>query len=186
MLSIIGGKYKKRTLATPKSEKVRPTTAQLRETLFNICQHTTPGARFLDLFAGSGAMGLEALSRGALHATFVECDRSALAAIKKNIATLHVEQMTTVYSLDVSKALQHLHDKNESFDLIYIDPPYGQGLGAHVLDFSDRHHLLASGGSIFIEDSELHEPTLQQLRLFRQKKVGRGYLYEYRIISTDV
>ena len=183
---IISGKFKKRALVVPKTETVRPTTSQLRETLFNICQLTIEGAHFLDLFAGSGAIGLEALSREAAHVTFVEKNRLALAAIKKNISSFQVESQTTVYGCDVLKALQQLYASGKKFDLIYADPPYGEGLGAQVLDFLDQNLLLAEEGSLFIEDANLHEPPLQQLKLVRQKKSGRAHLYEYRISSGDL
>jgi 16S rRNA (guanine966-N2)-methyltransferase len=179
-MRIIGGKFRQRLLVTVKGDKVRPTTGQLRETLFNICQHTIVGARFLDLFAGSGAIGLEALSRGALHATFVEKDRSALAVIKKNIAALHVEEHASVYRLDVFEALQRLSTHKEQYDLIYVDPPYGEGYSSLILDFLDRHPLLTEGGFLFIEDIEFPLPPLDRLTLQRKRKVGNAQLYTFK------
>jgi 16S rRNA (guanine966-N2)-methyltransferase len=178
-MHIIGGRFKKRVLVSPKTERVRPTTSQLREALFNICQLTIEGASFLDLFAGSGAMGLEALSRGAKQVTFVENNRDALAAIKKNIASLQVEEQCTVFSLDIFKALQRLDAQKQRFDLIYADPPYGEGLGTSILEFLDRHPLLATNGSLFIEESLLHPPPLQHLKLRGERKIGNTHLYEY-------
>jgi len=183
---IIGGKFKKRALVVPQTAAVRPTTSQLREALFNICQSSIEGARFLDLFAGSGANGLEALSRGALHTTFVENNRLALTAIKKNITSLQLEQATRIFPLEVFKALQRLHDQKERFDLIYIDPPYGKGLGTSVLDFLDKHPILASGGSLFIADSVLHEPSMKHLKLHGERRLGRAHLYEYRFAARIV
>lgn len=178
-MHIIGGKFKRRPLIAPKSEKVRPTTSQLREALFNICQLTIEGARFLDLFAGSGAMGLEALSRGATHATFVDLNRLSIAAIKKNIAALHVESQSRVFLLPALKAAQLLCKQNEVFDLIYADPPYGEGFSQIILEFIDSHPLLAPGGSLFIEDAHLHLPPLHTLKLQDQRTVGRAHLYEF-------
>jgi hypothetical protein len=116
-MQILSGKFKRRTLVVPRSTGIRPTTGQLRETLFNICQLSIEGASFLDVCAGSGAIALEALSRGARHATLIERDRTALAAIRKNITTLGVEQMTTLYDLDAFKALHLLSNRKENFDL---------------------------------------------------------------------
>jgi len=175
-MHIIGGKYKKKALLTPKTETVRPTTSQLREALFNITQSVIEKANFLDIFAGSGAMGLEALSRGAAHATFIDNNRAALMVIKKNIAALEVEACTTVLGMDALRALEKLRT---SYDLIYIDPPYGKGLSALVLTFIDTHALLAEEGSLFIEESDFHAPVLHSLHLRRVKKVGRAHLYEY-------
>lgn len=180
-MHIIGGKFKKRALVTPKTDKVRPTTSQLREALFNICQFNVEDSRFLDLFAGSGAMGLEALSRGAAQVTFIENNRSALAAIKENIASLHVEKESTLLGLDALKALQRLYDQGLLFDLIYIDPPYGKGLSAPTLQFIDSHKLLAPGGSLFIEDSSLHIPPLVYLTLKGERRVGHAHLYEFHL-----
>ena len=179
---IIGGKFKRRALLAPKSDKVRPTTSQLRETLFNICQHSIEGARFLDLFAGSGAMGLEALSRGAAHAVFVDNNRLSLSIIKKNIETLGVERQTSIYGCDALKGLQKLHTQNEQFDLIYVDPPYGAGWGRSVLEFLDSHPLLAAGGSLFIEESDLQEPPLTRLKRVDERRVGRAFLHHYKAL----
>lgn len=181
MLYIIGGKYKKRSLVAPKSDIVRPTTSQVREAVFNICQLSIEGARFLDLFAGSGAMGLEALSRGAVHATFVEQNRVALAAIKQNIQILHVEEQTSVLKQDVFIALQNLADQEKTYDVIYVDPPYGKGLSGPVLTFLDTHPLLTPGSSLFIEDADLKLPYLTHLTLHSERSVGRAHLYEFRV-----
>lgn len=121
-LHLIAGQFKGRPLKTPKNSTTRPTQGMLREAIFNICQNEIENASFLDLFAGSGAMGLEALSRGAARATFVEKNREAVRCIRENIQTLQVEAKTTLLSLDVHKAIERL--KGARFDLIYIDPPY--------------------------------------------------------------
>ncbi len=176
MLQIIGGKHKRRKLNAPKTDLVRPTASRLREALFSICQHHIEGARFLDLFAGSGAIGLEALSRGASHATFVEQARPSLSTIKQNIELLGEKENTTLIAADVLAAIPKLKDR---FDLIYVDPPYGKGLGAEVLSLLDKHPLLTDGGIIFIEDSALEEPPLTTLKLKQKRQVGRAQLFEY-------
>lgn len=185
-MHIIGGKFKKRTLVAPKSELVRPTTSQLREALFNICQNEIAGARFLDLFAGSGAMGLEALSRGAAHATFVEKNRLAIAAIRKNISQLQVEASTEVLSIDVFKALERLFESKRDFEIIYADPPYGEGLGARLLSFLEEHQLLHAEGVFFLEEEQLQMPPLKTMHLVGQRKMGRSYLYEFRTLSREL
>ncbi|MBI3900752.1 MAG: 16S rRNA (guanine(966)-N(2))-methyltransferase RsmD, partial [Chlamydiia bacterium] len=158
------------------STEVRPTTGQLREALFNICQLYVEGARFLDLFAGSGAMGLEALSRGAAHATFVDNHRPALQAIRHNIASLKVEKETTVLTIDVFKALKLLAEQEATFEIIYADPPYGKTLSAPVLEFIDKSSLLTQGGLLFIEDSSLNPPPLEHLHLKNERRAGRAIL----------
>jgi 16S rRNA (guanine966-N2)-methyltransferase len=178
MLYIIGGKYKRRALVAPKSDLVRPTTAQVREAVFNICQNHIEGAHFLDLFAGSGAMGFEALSRGASHVTFVENLRLAQAAIRKNIMALGVAKETTLYPSDVFNALTQF--RRESFDVIYIDPPYGKNLGGEVIGYIDHHHLLKETGLLFIEDPSFKEPPLSDLKLHSKRRIGSASLFEYQ------
>ncbi len=181
-LYIVGGKHKRRKLMAPKSSLVRPTASQVREALFNICQNWIQGAHFLDLFAGSGAMGLEALSRGAAHATFVEKGRPALNAIKQNIATLNEEDHTTVLQGDVLTVLPFLKGP---FELIFVDPPYGKNLGAAALDLIDSHRLLAEDGTLFIEDTSMEEPKLKTLELKQKRTFGRTTLFEYGYRTTS-
>lgn len=181
MLIIIGGKHKKRKLISPKSSQVRPTASQLREALFNICQQEVEGSRFLDLFAGSGVIGLEALSRGARHATFVEKNRSSLSALKQNIALLKEEGHTTIIPGDVLKILPFL---NEKFAIIYADPPYGIGLGEKVVQLLDTYPLLEKGGRLFIEDSTPIEWMPKNLKLEKARKFGRAMLFEFSTESA--
>lgn len=145
-LRIIAGKFKGRILKIPKSSRTRPTQGMLREAIFNICQNEIEGALFLDLFAGSGAMGLEALSRGAARATFVEQNRQAIACIKENIKTLQVENQAALIPADVSLALTLLAKQKTQFDLIYIDPPYES-----PFDLAPVIPLILANGSLFLE-----------------------------------
>ncbi len=167
----------------PKESRVRPTTAQTQETLFNICQYQIEGAAFLDLFAGSGAIGFEALSRGASHVTFVESNRLAIQAIKKNIQTLQVEGETTLYGYDIFKALSFLSQNGVGFDLIYADPPYEAGFSAPLLQCLDQQQLLKPEGTLYIEDALFQEPPLKHLTCTSHRKIGRAYLFEYMRIQ---
>jgi 16S rRNA (guanine966-N2)-methyltransferase len=155
-LRLIAGRFKGRLLKTPKSASTRPTQGMLREAVFNICQNEIEGAHFLDLFAGSGAMGLEALSRGAAHATFVEQNRNAIACIKENIAQLQVSQETTLIPTDVARALALLAKQKARFDLIYIDPPYDLSLNLTAIE-----PLLKPNTLLFFE--ELYTPQKKHL-----------------------
>jgi len=172
MIFIISGRFKKRKLVTPKGLTTRPTLNKVRETLFNICQGEIEGATFLDLFAGSGAIGLEALSRGAASVTFVEKDRAAFQALAENIKMLGVERETRLIKGDVFKTIEHL----AAFDIIFADPPYGQGFGERLLPLIIEHALL--NRSLFIEESsELGEQEGLQLQSIR--KTGRTKLHHY-------
>src|SRR5690348_14645671 len=123
-LRIIGGQFKNRLLKAPKGSKTRPTLAILRKAVFDMLQFTIADARFLDLFAGSGVMGIEALSRGAGHAAFIDADRTAIHCIRENLKLLQLEEQSEVHHCDAFTALKKYAHKNNSFDVIYIDPPY--------------------------------------------------------------
>lgn len=183
MLYIIGGKFKKQTLQSPAGEDVRPTSSKLREALFNICQQTIEEAEFLDIFAGSGAVGLEALSRGAKHATFIEKGRHAAKIIKENIEKLKVEPFTEVIVADAFHTLQKFGEAGVQFDIIFADPPYGLGYGEQIIEMVDRYALLKNPiGELFIEDEESPhqlEIPLKRLKLKSKRKEGRCFLSQY-------
>ncbi len=139
---VIAGQFKGRRLKTPKWEGVRPTSDKLRETLFNILAPRIDGARVLDGYAGTGAVGIEAISRGAAHVTFVEQDRRAVALIEENAQVCGVEGGYTIDRGDFRASRPRFAG---SFDLILLDPPYDIGDVHAVLDASAG--LLASGRS---------------------------------------
>ena len=122
MITIIGGEFKNRRLKTPAGNKVRPTASRVREAWLSILQRSLRGARVLDLYAGSGAMGLEALSRGAASADFVEVHRYSLAALKANIKSLKVEGRVTIHRVDALKYALEL--QAGQYDVAFADPPY--------------------------------------------------------------
>jgi 16S rRNA (guanine966-N2)-methyltransferase len=177
-MRIIAGKFKNRQLSVPKGVEMRPTASRLRETLFNILQGSIEGARFVDICAGSGAIGFEALSRGAATVTFLEKDPKAAAAIKKNIELLDVGKEAFVLVGDATKILSRL---NSTYDLIFADPPYNQGLSLEILELVDKHHLLAEGGQLMIEEAakiDLPERS-GALQLINERKTGAGRLWLY-------
>jgi 16S rRNA (guanine966-N2)-methyltransferase len=122
VITIIGGEFKNRRLKTPTGDKVRPTASRVREAWFSILQRSLRGARVLDLYAGSGALGLEALSRGAVSADFVEVQRNALAALKANLKSLKVEGRGLIHRVDALKFAEQL--RPGQFDVAFADPPY--------------------------------------------------------------
>lgn len=123
-MRVITGTAKGHPLVAPKGSLTRPTSDRVKEALFSSLQHVVPGAHVLDLYAGSGALGIEALSRGAASATFVERARRAVAAIDDNLATTAVGERATVMALDVRVALRNLAGAGRRFDLVLLDPPY--------------------------------------------------------------
>lgn len=179
-MRITGGALKNHPLIAPKGTKTRPTSDKLRQSLFNICQHYVEGAHFLDLFAGSGAVGIEALSRGAASATFIEKERLAANALRKNLQNLNLSSPSTLLIGDVLTLLKKL--KGKTFDLIYVDPPYEKGLQEKTLLLIDTLDLLAPDGLLFLEESGAHPlslPPLKSLALQKERKVGSTLLYQF-------
>ena len=181
---IIGGEFRGRVLAAPKGSATRPTAGMVREAFFNICRHSMEGGAFLDLCAGSGAMGLEALSRGANSATFVENDALAAKTLRKNIELLAVVARTTVIVGDAVKALGQLKRSDKRFDVIYVDPPYdAQVLYDRILNDLDSSRLLADDGDLFVEeaiDTAYDGGLLQHLTLKSCRRYGKSQLRHYR------
>jgi len=181
-MRIIGGKFKGRTLATPKGNETRPSSSQLRETLFNLCRSRIEDAEFLDLFAGSGSVGFEALSRGATSVTFVDRSKNALECLKKNAKTLEVHPK--IYFGDVFDTLKRLSFKKSPFDIIFADPPYALGLGQKTLNFVETSSLLKIGGYLIIEEAK-ETPLIPKVLLEEKRRpFGRTLLYVFRKIST--
>lgn len=183
MLRIIGGAFKSRLLKTPKSQQTRPTSSLVRKAFFDICRNEVVDARFLDLYAGSGAMGIEALSRGASHATFVDFHKQAIQCLKENIKMLQLEEQSTILMKDALTALKALKNRGALFDLIYIDPPYDQD-PFPILQFLDENPLLAEAGFLFFEEqspSKIPIEQLQNLKWIQERKFGTTILNQFHI-----
>jgi len=127
-MRIVAGRFKGFKLDSPRTRNIRPTADRVREALFSIIAARVPDARVLDLFAGTGALGLEALSRGAAEAVFVDQSAEAVKIIRTNIQRLGVDDRVEVFHGDVAQVLRRLAGRNSRFDLIFMDPPYGKGL----------------------------------------------------------
>jgi 16S rRNA (guanine966-N2)-methyltransferase len=156
---VIAGQFKGRRLKAPSWDGLRPTSDKLRETLFNILAPRVAGARVLDGYAGTGAVGLEALSRGAAHVTFVERDRRAAALIEANLALCGVKQRYTIECGDVASVLRRT-PRDGKFDLVLLDPPYDidPDTVTEALEAAAAH--LAAGGLVVLERTSRHEPEV--------------------------
>lgn len=179
-LRIIAGKFKGRILKIPKADTTRPTAAILREALFNICQAEIQEARLLDLYAGSGAIGFEAISRGAYHVTFVEKNKHALECIRQNISILGVASQTTLFPTDVSIAIKKMKDP---FDIIYIDPPYDTPI-VPIVDQLLSNKLLKPSAFLFIEERfdpyKMKNPSvIPHLTHINSRRFGIALLHQY-------
>jgi 16S rRNA (guanine(966)-N(2))-methyltransferase RsmD len=170
---VIAGRYKGRRLEAPTWEGLRPTSDKLRETLFNILAPRIEGARVLDGYAGTGAVGIEALSRGAAHVTFVERDRRAVALIEANLASCGVEADYTIESRDLIAAARR--DTGAAFDVVWLDPPYDITDLGEALDAAAG--ILAPGGLIVLERATRREPDVPaSLERVRDVKSGDSSL----------
>ncbi|MDR1834878.1 MAG: 16S rRNA (guanine(966)-N(2))-methyltransferase RsmD [Fusobacteriaceae bacterium] len=150
-MRIIAGSEKNRTVKCKKGLETRPTLGILREALFSILNGAVAGSRFLDLFSGSGAIALEALSRGAERAVMIESDPEALAILIGNINALGYAERCRAYKNDVFRAVAILGRKGEQFDLIFMDPPYNQEVCGKVVEAVDRNGISAAGGLVVCE-----------------------------------
>jgi 16S rRNA (guanine966-N2)-methyltransferase len=154
-MRIVGGRLGGRTLASPRSQAIRPTADRLRESLFNILVHAygdpVTGARVLDLYAGTGALGLEALSRGAAFALFIDDAAEARALLRENIAALGLGGITRIFRRDATR-LGPAHPL-EPFSLAFLDPPYGKGLAEKALASARDGGWLAPGALIVVEEA---------------------------------
>ena len=154
-MRIVGGRLRGRTLTAPKTQAIRPTADRLRESLFNILAHghgdPMTGARVLDLFAGTGALGLEALSRGAAFTLFVDDGAEARALIRGNVEALGLGGVSRIFRRDATK-LGPAHPL-EPFTLVFADPPYGRGLAEQALVSARDGGWLAAGAIVVVEEA---------------------------------
>ena len=156
-MRIIGGQLRGKKLGPVRAAAVRPSSDRLREAVFSILSVSVKDAAVLDLFAGTGAFGIEALSRGARKAVFVDRNRDAIAMICKNIQVCRLESRATVIRWDVARNLDCLRTVNSPFELVFIDPPYDRGLILPTLAHLNQQRLLAAGGQVVVE----HSPSEQ-------------------------
>jgi len=163
---------------------VRPTSDRLRETLFNILGASVRDSRFVDLCAGSGAVGIEALSRGARQAVFVEQSHRACAVIEANLRALSITDQANIICCDIIAALKQLAYDAAPFDLIFFDPPYASGIYSTVLSYLGDSAMLAEDGLIVVEHRAKTPPQSDygRLKMFRQLKQGESALAFYKAV----
>jgi 16S rRNA (guanine(966)-N(2))-methyltransferase RsmD len=173
-MRVVAGELRSRRLHTVPGRETRPTSDRARAGLFDWLGSTVGGARVLDLFAGTGALGLEALSRGAAEAVFVERARGAVRVLRRNLEELGLEARARVVEADLSRGLRPLAAKLGAFGLILADPPYGGGALQRLLEDEALATLLEPGGSLVIERSARVEPGagLTALELRGTKRYG--------------
>jgi 16S rRNA (guanine(966)-N(2))-methyltransferase RsmD len=186
-MRIVAGALKGRRLVTPGGTATRPTADQVRVALLDTLDPWVGGAHLLDLFAGAGGVGLEALSRGAGHATFVERDARAAAAVRRNIAALGVEAQVRVLQEDARRALARLAREGRRFHLVFLDPPYESELAAGVLVALGGGELLAPPGIVVAQHLTKRPlaPEPGVLRAYRTRRFGETTLTFFRGQAYD-
>ncbi|MDX8430859.1 MAG: 16S rRNA (guanine(966)-N(2))-methyltransferase RsmD [Candidatus Algichlamydia australiensis] len=182
LIKILSGTLRGQSIRTPKGESTRPTTQLVRGALFDICQNRIQDAHLLDLFAGSGAIGIEALSRGAAHITLIENNRTAFQTLKSNIATLALQDQTELYLGDAFKLISRV---KRPFDIIYIDPPYKMKKELYLELLQKLDKPLFQNSWIFIEENQNLEKEFQDLKLThfawkRVKSYGDTHLHQFQ------
>lgn len=175
-MRIIGGKYRSRVLAEFAGENVRPTSDRAREALFNILALKIYGVRVLDLFAGSGALGIESLSRGAKEVVFNDFSKDSIAIVKKNLTTLKIPVGGVEAKVVQGDYLACLEQARGQFDLIFIDPPYRMEYGEKALKKIAEKGLLSENGIAVYERDIPFEGEIEGLEKYDERKYGKAYL----------
>ncbi|HVC46482.1 MAG TPA: 16S rRNA (guanine(966)-N(2))-methyltransferase RsmD [Terracidiphilus sp.] len=179
-MRVIAGRFRSRVLDAPVGRRTRPTSDRLRETLFNVLTPRMEGARFLDLYAGSGAVGLEALSRGAREAVMVERDEAALNVLRGNVAKLGLAAECRTHASGVAAWLKRGRTKAGEFDVVFLDPPYEAedeyALALGLLGAAEGEHggLLARDGVVVAEHRKKQELEVRYGRLRRTRVLKQG------------
>jgi len=174
-MRVIAGKYRSRRLVAPAGIETRPTSDRLRETLFNVLGPAVVDAVWLDLFAGSGAIGIEALSRGAAMVYFVESFRQAAAAVRSNLGALKIVDGFELMEREVTVALRLLDSRPVACDFCFLDPPYRrEDAYQQVLEFLSGSRLLKPGSRVIAEHDKHFDPGESFGRLSRRRKLRQG------------
>jgi 16S rRNA (guanine966-N2)-methyltransferase len=186
-MRIVGGDFKGRTLAAPKSHDIRPTTDRTRESLFNILSHSYPealdGTRVLECFAGTGAVGLEALSRGAAQALFVETSVEGRGLLRNNIEALGLQGRARIFRRDAT-SLGPVGTM-EPFDFLFADPPYGQGLGEQAFAAAAKGGWLVDGALAILEERANVDPMVASpYHLLDVREFGDTKMHFYRYSAS--
>lgn len=179
-MRIISGKYRSLKLAGFTGENIRPTADRVKESLFNIISPLVAGARVLDLFCGSGALGLECISRGAAEVHFNDISQESLSVLRKNLSKLKDERNYRVTQMDFKEFLFGACGK---YDIIFSDPPYRSSAGAEALEIIARREILSESGIAVLEWDRPFEGQICGLEMYDERKYGITYLGFFRRVK---
>ncbi|WP_422445925.1 16S rRNA (guanine(966)-N(2))-methyltransferase RsmD [Thermoanaerobacterium sp. DL9XJH110] len=175
-MRIIGGFYRGRKIKSPAGTDTRPTPDMVREALFNIISPVVADSVFLDIYAGTGAVGLEALSRGARFTAFIEKDAAACRLIKDNLANLGLRNKALVIKSDALEGLKKLEKNGLSFDIIFMDPPYHKNMTGCCLTHLINSGLIKAGGVVIVQHSEDEKVEQAGFCCIKKRRYGRTML----------
>lgn len=181
-MRVISGKYRSLILAEFKGDDIRPTADRVKESLFNIISARIPGADVLDLFCGSGSLGIECISRGAKSVAFNDCAASSIAVLNKNLAKLKGENNFAVTKYDYQACLRAC---KTPFDIIFIDPPYRLDYGVSALEIIAERGLLKPNGIAIYERDKSFQGEINGLCAFDERKYGKTYLTFFAAASRE-
>lgn len=186
-MRIIAGCFRGRRLKEPKDRNIRPTADRVKEAVFSILAFDIHGKRVLDLFAGTGNLGLEALSRGADYSVFVDSSREALGLVRTNIMTLGLEDRSDVLLMDALKSIDYLDKNRERFDIVFIDPPYREGFYEEVINKIAKSGIMNEESIIVVEHPgdmklEIHPDGM---KVYKQKKYGNTKITIMKRTDSD-
>lgn len=182
-MRVIGGKVKGHRFKVPKGRAVRPTGARVKEALFNILPHDLSGLKILDLFAGSGNLSVEALSRGAAEAVLVDLSPKLARTIRENLRTLGFADRTQIWTSSALQAIRRLAHRRYTFDLVFVDPPYEKGWTGKIVAALGREELLRQSGIVIAEHSirEEVQESYGSLVLQDRRRYGSTVLSFFRL-----
>ncbi len=181
LIRITGGEFRGRLIKVPLYRDLRPTTEKVREALFDILGEKVKGGVFLDLFCGSGAVGIEALSRGAKRVVFVDRDKRCIRRVGENLKLLRVISKARLLNLSACRGLKSLQTLHLKFNIVFIDPPYGESRDRNCLINIAAYGILTSNAWCILEHAKNDPPLLmKELSLFKEYRYGGTVLTLYR------
>ena len=183
-MRVVSGSARGTVLTAPDGMQTRPTADRAKEALFSMLMQEVAGCRFLDLFSGSGAIGIEALSRGAAHACFVDNATAAVDVIRRNLEKTKLVSRAEVVRADAMSAVRQLSQRGAVFDIVFLDPPYERGLAKTAAEIVLAEGLLAKGGLLVVEQGANEAPlALANTLIWKQKRYGAAAITVYEVVT---
>ena len=178
-MRVISGFLKSRVILGDNIEGTRPTMNRVKMSLFSMINYKLEGSCCLDLFAGSGSLGIEAISNGAKSCVFVDSNKKCIDVINKNIDNLKIKDNCTVYLGDYLKILERI--KNNKFDIVFLDPPYKMNIVNEVLSFLLKNNLLNKDAIVVLEYSDFSSDNIEGYEVIKEKKYGNKFIKVYKL-----